>query len=74
MSLSSTPNSAIFIGGKYSTVPSLTKFDSVAEFIDPVFAKTAPKHSFSLIENERFGLVFAKTGAINSGTGLQRWA
>jgi hypothetical protein len=24
---------------------------------------------FSVIENERFGLVFAKTGSINSGTG-----
>jgi hypothetical protein len=38
----------------------------VPEFIDPVFAKTSPKCSFSLIENERFGLVFAKTGT--SGT------
>jgi hypothetical protein len=41
---------------------------SVPEFLDPVFAKTSPKHSCSLIENERFGLVFAKTGSINSGT------
>ncbi len=39
------------------------------EIIDPVFAKTSPKRSFSVIENERFGVVFAKTGAINSGTG-----
>jgi hypothetical protein len=48
---------------------------SVPEFIEPVFAKTSPKgpkHSFSVIENERFGLVFAKTGFINSGTG--HWA
>ncbi len=37
----------------------------VPEFIDPVFAKTTPKRSFSVIENERFGLVFAKTGARN---------
>ncbi len=37
------------------------------EFIDPVFEKTSPKRSFSIIENERFGLVFAKTGSINSG-------
>jgi hypothetical protein len=40
------------------------------EFIDPVFAKTSPKRSFSIIENERFGLVVAKTGSINSGTVL----
>ncbi len=39
------------------------------EFIDQVFAKTSPKRSFLLIENERFGLVFAKTGSINSGSG-----
>jgi hypothetical protein len=43
---------------------------SVPEFIDPVFAKTCPKRSVSLIEDERFGLVFAKTGFINSGTVL----
>jgi hypothetical protein len=36
------------------------------EFIDPVFAKTSPKRSFSVIENERFGLGFAKTESINS--------
>jgi hypothetical protein len=40
----------------------------VPEFIDPVFAKTSPKRLFSIIENERFGFVFAKTGSINSGT------
>jgi hypothetical protein len=40
------------------------------EFIDPVFAKTSPKRSFSLVEIERFGLVFMKTGSINLGTGL----
>jgi len=40
----------------------------VPEFGDPVFAKASPKRSFSVIENERFGLVFAKTGSINSGT------
>ncbi len=48
--------------------------------MDPVFAKTRPKRSLSMIENERiglafaienerFGLVFAKTGSINSGAG-----
>jgi hypothetical protein len=41
---------------------------TVPEFIDPVFAKTSPERSFSMTENERFGLVFAKTGSINSGT------
>jgi hypothetical protein len=42
----------------------------VPEIIDPVFAKTSPKRSFCMTENERFGLVFGKTGSINSGTGL----
>jgi hypothetical protein len=40
------------------------------EIIDPVFAKTSPKRSFCMTENERFGLVFVKTGSINSGTVL----
>ncbi len=31
--------------------------------------KTSPKRSYSVIENERFGLVFAKTVSIISGTG-----
>ncbi len=39
------------------------------EFLDPVLAKTTPKRSFSVIINELFGLVFAKSGSINSGTG-----
>jgi hypothetical protein len=43
---------------------------TVPEFTDPVFAKTSPKCSFSVIEIERFGLVFTKTGSINSGTDL----
>jgi hypothetical protein len=47
----------------------LGSYRPVPEFIDPVFAKTSPKRSFSVIENERFGLVFAKTGSIISGTG-----
>jgi hypothetical protein len=42
----------------------------VPEFIDPVFTKTSPIRSFSVIQNERFGLVFAKTGSIISGTGF----
>jgi hypothetical protein len=45
---------------------------TVPEFIDPVFAKTSPKRSFSVIENERFLLVFANTGSIISGTGGPR--
>jgi hypothetical protein len=43
----------------------------VPEFIDPVFTKTSPKRSFSVIQNKRFGLVFAKTGSIISGTGVK---
>jgi hypothetical protein len=42
----------------------------VPEFIDPVFVKTSPKRSFSVIQNERFGLVFVKPGSIISGTVL----
>ncbi len=42
----------------------------VPEIIDPVFAKTSPKRSFCMTENESFGLVFVKTGSINSGIGL----
>jgi hypothetical protein len=40
------------------------------EIIDPVFAKTSQNGRFLLSENERFGLVFVKTGSINSGTVL----
>jgi hypothetical protein len=43
-----------------------------AEFIDPVFAKTSSKRSFLVIENERFRLVFAKTGSTNLGTGREK--
>ncbi len=49
-----------FLGRLYAAVP---------EIIDPVFAKTSPKRSFCMTENERVGLVFVKTGSINSGTG-----
>ncbi len=41
---------------------------SVPEIIDPVFVKTSQNARFLLSENERFGLVFVKTGSINSGT------
>jgi hypothetical protein len=40
----------------------------VPEIIDPVFAKTSQNARFLLSENERFELVFVKTGSINSGT------
>jgi hypothetical protein len=50
-------------GGGLPTLP-------VPEIIDPVFAKTSQNARFLLSENERFGLVFVKTGSINSGTGL----
>ncbi len=43
-------------------------FTPLPEIIDPVFAKTSPKRSFCMTENERIGLVFVKTGSINSGT------
>jgi hypothetical protein len=49
-----------------------TAFSSVPEITDPAFLKTSPKCSFSVIEIERFGLVFMKTGSINSGTGVER--
>ncbi len=35
--------------------------------IDLVYAKTSPKCSISLTDNEHFGLIFAKTWLINSG-------
>jgi hypothetical protein len=41
----------------------------VPEYIDPVFRETSPKRSFLVMENERFGLVFAKTRSKISGTG-----
>ncbi len=44
------------------------------EIIDPVFAKTSQNARFLLSENERFGLVFVKTGSINSGTGVLQHA
>ncbi len=44
----------------------------VPEIIDPVFAKTSQNARFLLSENERFGLVFVKTGSINSGTEFMR--
>ncbi len=37
------------------------------EIIDPVFAKTSPKRSFCMTENEHFGLVFVKTKGLVAG-------
>jgi hypothetical protein len=48
----------------------LSLWSPVPEIIDPVFAKTSQNARFLLSENERFGLVFVKTGSINSGTGI----
>ncbi len=39
----------------------------VPEIIDPVFAKTSQNARFLLSENERFGLVFAKTRVYKFG-------
>jgi hypothetical protein len=39
----------------------------VPEIIDPVFAKTSPKRSFSMTEYEHFGLVFTKTRVYKFG-------
>ncbi len=47
------------------------EYSPVPEIIDPVFAKTSQNARFLLSENERFGLVFVKTGSINSGTAVQ---
>ncbi len=48
--------------------PSELRCTPLPEIIDPVFAKTSQNARFLLSENERFGLVFVKTGYINSGT------
>ncbi len=53
-----------------SPIPLPSTRSSMPEFIDPVFAKTSQHARFLLSENERFGLVFVKTGSINSGTSL----
>ncbi len=68
-----TTGACVALGRVYSTgagAASGLVCTPVPEFIDPDFAKASPKRSFSVIENERFGLVFAKTGSINSGTGV----
>jgi hypothetical protein len=47
----------------------MTFLRHVPEIIEPVFTKTSQYARFLLSENERFGLVFVKTGSINSGNG-----
>ncbi len=47
----------------------IAKKSTGPEIMDPVFAKTSQNARFLLSENERFGLVFVKTGSINLGTG-----
>jgi hypothetical protein len=56
--------------GEQETAQVIIKNTSVPEIIDPVFAKTSQNARFLLSENERFELVFVKTGSINSGTGI----
>ncbi len=56
--------------GKVNSVlcsSALQYFTSVSEIIDPVFAKTCPKCSFSITEYERCGLVFMKTRVYKFG-------
>jgi len=47
-----------------------TSVGSVAD-PDTVFVKTSPKSLFIVIEYSRFGLDLAKTGSINSDTGVK---
>ncbi len=57
-------NSCFSIGKMAARSPAK---ETCARILNLVFANTCPKRSFSIIENECFGLVFAKTGSINSG-------
>ncbi len=41
-----------------------------ARILDLVFAKTSPKRSFSMVETERFELVFAGTGLLKKRGGI----
>jgi hypothetical protein len=65
----------LVFGGKYTSETnypikkSANTTSPVPEIIDRVFAKTSQNARFLLSENEHFGLVFVKTGSINSGTG-----
>jgi hypothetical protein len=46
-----------------------TALRPVPEIYRPSFRENKENRSFSISENERFGLVFAKTEPINTGTG-----
>jgi hypothetical protein len=48
-------------------VRSMLGSNPVPEFIDPVFAKTSTKRSFSVIENERFWAYFRENGVYKFG-------
>ncbi len=60
------------LGLKFANAFKIIKsiWSPVPEFIDPVFGKTSPKRSFSVMQTERIGLVSPKTGSIISGTDL----
>ncbi len=45
-------------------MPDTNNKNPVPEFIDPVFSKTIPKRSVSVIEKDRLALVFAKNSAL----------
>ena len=60
----------LFLGSRDNVDSGLITIRPVPEIIDPVFAKTSQNARFLLSENERFGLVFVKTGSINSGTDI----
>ncbi len=51
-------------------VVKVKKNTPVPKFMDPHFCEKKPKYSYSVIENEHFGLVYAKTGSTISGTVL----
>ncbi len=57
-------------GRRYGLISQYVIKSQVPEIIDPVFAKTSQYARFLLGENERFGLVFVKTGYINSAKGI----
>jgi hypothetical protein len=55
--VSEWPRLPITLSLNAAQVHALSLERTVPEFTDPVFAKTSPKRSFSIIENERFGLL-----------------
>jgi hypothetical protein len=63
--------STLSMSGAFATNGFFLSATPVPEIIDPVFTKTSQNARFLLSENERFGLVFVKTGSINSGTDIR---